>query len=333
MESETKLTFDDSFVLQHQDNTYFYFRVNPSMNGKGYPVNSDVLVRVRKSDYKVHGPDLVRSISNGAKTFLDFLADKRVMKYARQLGEDANPESFYFTKINGNVHRVSRVVMEKCDCDGPETTPVWIHCLMAQKLAEWLDSSSLVFAFCLVDKLKEMNRNLRLDDPLCKIDYHMGLQAVTEASAKEATAESNGSTSRSIRHQSSLCKRTYAPSPEDNERRIKARIEEKQAELRIAEMEKESEIRRREMQIRSDLNIKAMERSEQCWATLVDDGMRQRRFLHVLDMIQLFARAEDGPGPVSMDAAEADRCSALCKSLFFDAFGNGADIVQSSQTF
>eukprot|EP00899_Mesostigma_viride_P020752 jgi/Mesvir1/28679/Mv02950-RA.1 len=161
MDSEIRVHFEECFLLQYDDGLYYYYRLNPELDGKGFQVDTRATVRVRKSDLKFNGPELMHSLSNGTKPFKDFLGDERVLRYIRKVGGSGDPNAFYNVNINGTTHKVSRNVMDVCDCLGISTPPVWIHALLAQKLGEWVEPMCLVFAMNLVEKIACDNKQKR----------------------------------------------------------------------------------------------------------------------------------------------------------------------------
>eukprot|EP00899_Mesostigma_viride_P023544 jgi/Mesvir1/4374/Mv19753-RA.1 len=301
--------------------------MNPDLEGKGYAVDTGALVRVRKRDLKINGPELMRCLSNGTKSFFDFLADDGVLEYIRQTGLRGESNSLYMAKINGNSKRLSKNVIDLCDEQAVDTCPVWIHCLLAQKLGEWIEGICLVFAMNLVEKIAKNNADKVANDPLRDVLYHKGLEPAAGTSKSHAKGECTDS-----RETTKLVwgKREAEPRPEDSGRSTKARMDNKVDELKLAEIEKQHEFRMREMQHQFDINIREMDRAALYRNTLVDDDSRLKRFRHMFQMIQVLADAESGAGPVCVDEDEADRCNIVFKNVFFDAFIGGETFVASS---
>eukprot|EP00899_Mesostigma_viride_P008175 jgi/Mesvir1/17359/Mv01339-RA.1 len=111
MDSEIRVHFEECFLLQYDDGLYYYYRLNPELDGKGFQVDTRATVRVRKSDLKFNGPELMHSLSNGTKPFKDFLGDERVLRYIRKkLGEWVEPMCLVFA-MN---------LVEKIACDNKQ---------------------------------------------------------------------------------------------------------------------------------------------------------------------------------------------------------------------
>eukprot|EP00899_Mesostigma_viride_P009148 jgi/Mesvir1/18234/Mv09513-RA.1 len=197
-------------------------------------------------------------------------------------------------KINGNSKRLSKNVIDLCDEQAVDTCPVWIHCLLAQKLGEWIEGICLVFAMNLVEKIAKNNADKVANDPLRDVLYHKGLEHAAGTSKSHAKGKCTDS-----RETTKLVwgKREAEPRPEDSGRSTKARMDNKVDELKLAEIEKQHEFRMREMQHQFDINIREMDRAALYRNTLVDDDSRLKRFRHMFQMIQVLADAESGAGP------------------------------------
>eukprot|EP00899_Mesostigma_viride_P028243 jgi/Mesvir1/8603/Mv05621-RA.1 len=324
MDSEIRVHFEECFLLQYDDGLYYYYRLNPELDGKGFQVDTRATVRVRKSDLKFNGPELMHSLSNGTKPFKDFLGDERVLRYIRKVGGSGDPNAFYNVNINGTTHKVSRNVMDVCDCLGISTPPVWIHALLAQKLGEWVEPMCLVFAMNLVEKIACDNKQKVLDDPLGSLAYQNGFEKTEDKAVVEA---SDGTTYR-------------LPTGAGGSARKRAAKEAFQAhtgesvsnKVQCTDLESvRAELQMNEMRRMSDINIRQMERTALYHLTCVESETRLKRFRHMLDMIRVFYESEDSPGPICMDDDEAARCNVLFKNVFFEAFSAGETFVASSQ--
>eukprot|EP00899_Mesostigma_viride_P009540 jgi/Mesvir1/18588/Mv17097-RA.1 len=363
------VSLQDSLPLQYEDGLYYYYRlVHPDFHYQPrFSIPPRNLVRVRKSDMKVNGPELGVAGYEDEDTFQRFLCDGNMRQYILNISKLGAPVTSYsIIKAKGHSFRLPSTVVEACDCTGGDCNGVWIHLKVARKFAEWINPKLFAIVGYWSNKLEADHPDVFGSDGILLAPYETGLkwdhehfdqdrvsssddndaneQAPNTAASPADPVDSspagdNGGEAQPLDTPvdpaepvtSSDTTIKEAADPDRPAARAQELPPDRDVVLKLKEMEKQTELRLKEMEKQTELKIEEMSKASMARLADISDQRRFKRARHMVDMLNLYKEAVDSSGPVTMNGEERRQCDRLFKRALFDALGDSESVVESSQ--